>query len=300
VDTGGASWLRVNPVEGVMPAVLRVAVDPSQLPAGQLSATIRIRAAMASPPERQITVGLTVSDATPPRLAIEPNSISFNLLESSGSALRQVVVLNQGSGTLDTAITTSTSSGGNWLSVNRNTGSLNPNSPLTINIAANPAGLTPATYSGAIRISSEGSTLQIPVTLSVARGQPAILLSQAGLTFTAVAGGPTVPSQSVGVLNTGSGVMSWSATASTLSGGANWLRVSPGSGQSAANSLSVPFVEILADHIGLAPGEYYGQVLVAHLHHDGGQPQSGIADRYFVKCDQPSGQLPFGKNSSGS
>lgn len=51
-------------------------------------------------------------------------------------------------------------------------------------------------------------------------------------------------------------------SASTLSGGSNWLTVSPTGGSTDASSLSVPLVEVGVNPAGLAPGDYYGQVRV--------------------------------------
>src|SRR5205823_2470970 len=107
-----------------------------------------------------------------------------------------------------------------------------------------------------------GETLQVPVTMSISAIQQSILLSQTGLTFTAVAGGGGVPGQTFGILNTGQGVMNWTASATTLSGGAAWLTVSPPNGSSDAGSLQVPLVNVGIQPAGLAAGEYYGQVAV--------------------------------------
>jgi uncharacterized protein (TIGR03437 family) len=63
------------------------------------------------------------------------------------------------------------------------------------------------------------------------------------------------------VLNTGEGLMQWSATASTLAGG-SWLSVSPGSGNTDATSLQIPRVNVAVDATGVAPGEYHGMIAV--------------------------------------
>jgi len=73
-------------------------------------------------------------------------------------------------------------------------------------VTADPTGLNPGTYTGKVTIASAttNETLQVPVTMSVSAIQQSILLSQTGLTFTAVANGGVVPRQTFGVLNTGS------------------------------------------------------------------------------------------------
>ena len=93
--------------------------------------------------------------------------------------------------------------------------------------------------------------------MTVSDSEQILLLSQTGLTFTAVSNDGTVPSQSIGVLNTGAGMLNWSVDTSTLSGG-NWLTVSPTSGTTDAGTLEAPSVEVSVSAAGLEPGEYYG------------------------------------------
>ena len=71
-----------------------------------------------------------------------------------------------------------------------------------------------------------------------------------------------MPSQSFGILNLGAGTMNWTVQPNTLSGG-NWLRVSPSSGISIANSLDIPQVEVLVDGAGLNAGHYSGSLVVS-------------------------------------
>ena len=87
-------------------------------------------------------------------------------------------------------------------------------------------------------------------------------LSQSGLTFTAVEQGGVVPVQTFAVLNVGAGVMNWSASAKTLSGGQQWLSASPGSGSSSAGD-TPPLVTVAVNPSGLAPGRYYGLVQIS-------------------------------------
>src|SRR5207244_2196715 len=89
-----------------------------------------------------------------------------------------------------------------------------------------------------------------------------LLLSQTGLTFTAVQNGGTIPTQTFGVLNLGSGVLSWTVETSTLAGG-SWLLATPNSGSSdAAASSGAPLVTVSVNTVGMQPGVYYGLVTV--------------------------------------
>ena len=88
-----------------------------------------------------------------------------------------------------------------------------------------------------------------------------MLLSPAGLTFRSVVGGGAPPPRSFRILNAGTGLLPWSVTASTVSGG-NWLDVSPASGSSDADRPALA-VEVRANVSRLAAGEYYGLLRAA-------------------------------------
>jgi hypothetical protein len=62
--------------------------------------------------------------------------------------------------------------------------------------------LAAGTYSGQVVVTGGGTTVTVPVTLSIAATNPIILISQTALGFTAVAQGGVPLPQSFGVLNT--------------------------------------------------------------------------------------------------
>ncbi|MCZ6490028.1 MAG: hypothetical protein O7A06_05805, partial [Acidobacteria bacterium] len=119
--------------------------------------------------------------------------------------------------------------------------------------------------------STTNQSFEVPVTMTVSGTAQILLLSQTGLTFTAVSNGGTVPAQSFGVLNTGAGLLNWSVDRSTLSG-EDWLTVSPSIGTTDAGTLEVPLVEVSVSAAALEPGEYYGQVQVTSQE-SGNSPQ---------------------------
>ena len=97
--------------------------------------------------------------------------------------------------------------------------------------------------------------------LVISQSAPSIGLSQSAFTFAAPVGGSRPPSQSFNISNPGSGLLNWSTSVQTLSGG-NWLSVSPSSGSSAGGEPGTP-VAVTADASGLAPGQYYGSISIA-------------------------------------
>jgi uncharacterized protein (TIGR03437 family) len=88
-----------------------------------------------------------------------------------------------------------------------------------------------------------------------------MLLSQSGLTFTAVQNGGAIPAQTFGVLSLGSGTLNWSVQTSTLPSSGRWLNATPDSGSSDAGAPS-PLVTVSVNPAGLEPGVYYGLVTV--------------------------------------
>jgi uncharacterized protein (TIGR03437 family) len=80
------------------------------------------------------------------------------------------------------------------------------------------------------------------------------------LSFTAVAQGGVPLPQKFGILNSGQGSMSWSAT--TVSG-VNWLSISPSSGTVLRPYLDVSLVTISIDPSSLPAGTYYGRIEVS-------------------------------------
>jgi uncharacterized protein (TIGR03437 family) len=88
-----------------------------------------------------------------------------------------------------------------------------------------------------------------------------ILIPQTGLSFFTVQGGGSPPPQTFSILNTGTGQMPWTVSASTLTGG-SWLSVFPRSGETDATSGIVPQVRVDMNPQGLDAGTYYATVQV--------------------------------------
>ena len=85
---------------------------------------------------------------------------------------------------------------------------------------------------------------------------PTIAMSSPFLSFTATQGGASPASQPVTISNSGGGILNWTATASTSSGG-NWLSVSPTAGSGTGT------VTVAANIAGLAAATYIGSIQVA-------------------------------------
>ena len=199
---------------------------------------------------------LTVeASATPAKFELSPSALDFTFARGS-VASSQTVSMNG-----PTASATVTAGGG-WLNVAAPSGG-------TIVVTANPAGLAPDAYTGRIQV---GSAV-VPVTMTISAAPQSIVLTQTGLTFTAVAGFSGTLSRSVGVLNTGLGSMNWTVRTSTLSGGGGWLSATPASGVSESVGRAA-VIDVSVSPSGLAPGAYYGQVAVT-------APSAGNSPNWF-------------------
>jgi uncharacterized protein (TIGR03437 family) len=254
-----ADWLTIIPSTGVLPAALQVTADPSTLPAGSFQATITIYVPDGSPATTTIAVTFTVQPAGVASLAVDTQSVNLAAAQG-GAAVSQIVnVSNSGGGTLKFTVsaTVTTPSGGSWLSVAPSSGT----TPAPFAVTATPGSLAPGTYSGAVTLAGGGGTLSIPVTLSISAPTASILLSQSGLSFTAVSGGGAPLSKSFGILNTGQGSLNWTAVGSTSSGG-KWLQIAPATGAVQRPYLDVSPVTVSIDHGALPAGIYYGQIQV--------------------------------------
>ena len=256
-----AGFLSVSPSSGSMPATLQVSVDPSQLdPGGPYTATVSIGATNVLQ-SQTLTVIVNVKPPVPGLLVPSSQTLSFAVTQNASPETSQLTLSNTGSVAVQFT-TTATSNGGSWLQVSPSSGTVSAAAPASLTVTANPAGLAAGTYSGAIIVFSAdtGQNLTIPVTLAINAPQPQILLSQSGLTFTAVAQGGNPLSQSLAVLNTGAGTLNFTAAASLSSSG--WLSVSPGSGTVNRPFLDAAFLDVSVDASALVAGTYYGQIQV--------------------------------------
>ena len=261
--TDGGNWLRAGATRGSMPASVQISGDPRSLGPGRYRGTVTVTAPNASPPSRTVEVTFTVERAAMARLGVDPTAVSFAFARGAGSSSRQLSLLSHG-GAQPFRLLATTDTGGDWLLASASSGTALPEVPVLLSLIADPSGLDPGTYSGAVAITgtATGDRIDLPVTMSISASRQKILLSQAGLTFTAESRSGAVTRQSFGVFNDGLGAMSWTLSSRTLSGGSGWLSVSPSSGFSTGGSGEAPLATAGVTAAGLAPGDYYGVVQV--------------------------------------
>jgi uncharacterized protein (TIGR03437 family) len=265
-----AIWLSATPLGGQTPGNISISVvNAASLAPGTYTAQVTVTGFNVSPSSLTIPVTLIVEAVPQPQLTLGQTQFAYGLAQGSAPVSGQVLVMNPGGGVLSftTAVT-----GCSCVTLSTASGQATAGAPAAVAFTVNPVGLPPATYYSQIVITpSVGQPVTVPVTTAVSSATQSIVLTQTGLLFGAVAQGAAPPSQSFNILNAGQGLMSFTLSAQTLSGGPGWLIVNPPSSSVAAGSISTP-VTVSVNPTGLAVGQYYGlvQVLAANA---GNSPQ---------------------------
>lgn len=131
-----------------------------------------------------------------------------------------------------------------------------PPSDVDIVIFQVPA-ITPGKHTISIRTQSGVRTTEVPLDIFAS----GIILSQTGLTFNAVQGGPAPARQSFSVLS-GLGAINFTASASVFSSSPTWFSATPTSGSAQARQTGVP-IQVSVNPTGLAAGAYYGALQIS-------------------------------------
>jgi len=208
-----------------------------------------------------IPLPIFVQGTTQGGTVVDPTGLAFSVTQGVTSPSTQIITIsNRDSQAITYTASASVDSGTNWLSVSPSTGTAGPFAVASIVATVNASNLPAGTYPGTISIViAGGKSFSIPVVITVTGTQGGVTVSQSGLLFRAVQGGSSPPSQSIEVINAGSGTVSFSSSASTLTGG-GWLSVSPASGTTSSSSPGS--VTISINQTGLAPNTYYGEVAI--------------------------------------
>jgi uncharacterized protein (TIGR03437 family) len=180
---------------------------------------------------------------------------------TGAAAATKPLSIGSSQGTLAYTATASTTSGGSWLSVNPTSG----NTPSSLSVLANPAGLPVGNYNGTVVINANtttpgvspspatGSPQTVTVNMTVSQ-PPALVIGSQALSFNYQTGGSQPNGQTLTVGSTGSPLM-FTAAANTYAGG-GWLQVSQ-NGASTPASLNVTVIPG-----SLAPGTYSGAITI--------------------------------------
>lgn len=160
---GGGDWLRATPESGLSDAAnpqaapsVTVTVDPTRLRAGVSTGLLILTAEGA--PNSPVVVLVLVSMQAPgsePVGLLSPAGLIFTALAGSTAPLTQeVTVSTTGGRQLQFLAGVRTQSGGNWLSLSPNTGTLlGSTESVALQVTASPAGLAAGVYVGVLTVS---------------------------------------------------------------------------------------------------------------------------------------------------
>jgi uncharacterized protein (TIGR03437 family) len=260
-------WISVTPGTASMPATLQVSVDPTGLTPQTFHETITINAPGANPPSARINVTINVLPAAPPKLSIDADPvINIGFVAGADAVTRRFHVSNSGGGQAQFNVTAQMDNGSGWLSVSSSANSATASNPATVTITISPNQLDAGSYTGAIVVNPDTDNLRIPINIGVSGKRGKLLLSSTVLKFTVVKGGSAPLSQDINLVNTGSGSLPWTASASVLSGG-SWLKLDASSGSVDTPLTGVSTLHASIDMSSLDPNIqtgrlYYGQVTI--------------------------------------
>jgi hypothetical protein len=193
----------------------------------------------------------TVSVPLPPALDVSPISLSFAGTAGGPNPDAQtlsVTNIESSAGALNWSATTDQT----WLTASPSSGT----APSSVAVSVDFTGLAQGTYGGAVTVAAPGASFApkvVPVTLTVAAPvPPAIGVSPATMSFSAIAGEANPSPRTLSITNTGGGSLNWTATVDQP-----WLAANPGAGAAPSS------VTISVNTAGLAPGSYAGAITVS-------------------------------------
>jgi len=256
-STGGAQWLKVTPLSNTTPVTLAISVDTSSLTPGQYQGSVNIAATDSSGASLKIPVTLNFSAS--PLVDLNPSGLTFTYSVGGPNPSDQFVTPTTTTAGLPYTVSVKTDNGGTWLTTGA--GAL---TPVPLDVAVNPAGLQPGTYTGTVTFNLPG-VANNPQTLNVAlnvTSNPTLTSNPnaaTGVAFNYQIGQPAPAVQTVSVDSTvGALGFSLSANQTTTSNGVNWLLVgTPSSGSTPATFL------IGVDPTGMNPGQYTGTLTLS-------------------------------------
>jgi uncharacterized protein (TIGR03437 family) len=249
--TTNQTWLSAGPSSGTTPGTITVGVSPANLAAGTYSGQVTVTGGGST-----VNIPVTFEVTNNPLLQLNQQQVTFNY--QTGQTLpppRPILVTTSNGSTLNSTVTVTTNSGGNWLvaaPTNLNTPGAFALSLVNSIVQTLGAG----TYSATVTVAAPGasnSSATINVTLHVS-ATALLTMSTTPITFNAQFSGGQPPSQVRQITSTSTPL---SVTVSTsTSTGSGWLTANINSNTTPAT------LTIGASPFNLGTGIYTGTVTV--------------------------------------
>lgn len=235
-----AAWLQLYGASGSTPGGLSAVIRVNDLPPGASTAEIT---AVSGGGSSVVKIPVTVLVSQPQaNVTVSPSSLAFTTTAGSLPAPLTLSVM----GTANT--TFSVSSSRDWLTLNPTSGFI----PANVQVTANTAGLGLGTHTGIIAVTAGGTTVQVPVSVTIASVAPANLLMLTVGAFEYQLGGPLPANKNV-LLDSDGSPLSFQIEVGSDRG---WLSVSPLSGTTPRT------LTVSVDPRGLEIGSYSGTITV--------------------------------------
>jgi Viral BACON domain len=191
--------------------------------------------------------------------SINPNTLALGTLTQNSTQTLSSQTTLSGTGNALVSWSASWSQQASWLQVSPSSGQISTPGSQQIAVSANAGTLQPGTYSTTISFSSPSNAQPLTLTVSFTVQGFCLTARTKSLSFTGTTGGPDPANQTFSLVNCGA-TGSWTATPSTADG-ANWLQVSPLSGNLASGATQTIAVGTAITSTQLAAGTYSGTIL---------------------------------------
>ncbi len=280
-------WLSLASAGSRTPSAINLSIDAAGLTPGRYQARVTVSAPGADPALRQVDLTIDVDPLQPAKLSALPAAVLLGGREGTELQHQNLVLENVG----EQGLSYSAQPLSDWIQLGDQgsvQGDLQARGRVTVPMIVDVSKLPAGAYRSSIRLTS-ATTLQsidIPVAVVLAAVEkPRLDLSQQGLTMlTGTEFTKDMLTVPVGVLNTGAGTLTW--TAST---GTPWLRLVNPSGEAVANSNNIRRFEVgfnTSEVNKLGAGRYEGAVRVD-------SPEGGSRDLKVTLDKRGAYQLPF-------
>ena len=256
--SSGGSWLTASPTGTgccATPEAVTVSVNTTSLATGTYNGQIVIAQYFNGTPTMTVPVTLTVAAANSAFFGNMAGQASFSMTPGGAPPNQTIQIENAGSGTLNWTATITTADGGNWLDVPVKAGSAPSLAAIGISPSSLPGGgSTAGTYVGQIAFKTTGSSVTVPVSVTVG----ASVFTQINPIYMTMplGGGNPLPH----VINlTSTGTTNYLVSSAVYTGtGGKWLSVSNLGGECCATPEAIT---VSANGTGLAAGTYIGEIV---------------------------------------
>ncbi len=262
----GGAWLTASALSGSAPKTVSVKVNPAKLPnAGAIAGTYLGQLLLtAGTDTTTIPVTVVVAD----NAFTQVNPINFVMPAGGANPLPQIVTVTTINGAaLNFFQSTSTATGGDWLSVpgcNNGDYPCSTSNQFPVSVT-NTNNLATGTYTGQVTIywdTNPSWSITVPVTLTVVGDTKAFfdeLPGQASFSF--APGATKTQSQTIYLGNGGEGTLDWSIKTATADTG-KWLKVTPTKGAN-SGSFTVEVTPKDLPNKGAIAGTFLGQQVLS-------------------------------------